>query len=283
MSPAKGPTLRAQWLGKQLREYREQAKLTLSQAGEYLQRDKGTVSRIEAGLIPCRAADAMALLNLYCVDDPVVCDGIERLARDIWCKGWWDDYKPSSDTKIIDHAWLEARAYGMRAFHGMVFPGLLQTEEYARAVMRAAAPDMPPEKIDSWVEFRMNRQGVLERAEPLSLSVVLDEAVIRRFSDREVMRRQLAHISKVSERPHVTVQVLPFSAGPHASPEGSFTIIDMAEPYPGLVQIEMRNSAVYVEGSEVGAYSQVYSDLKAAALSPGESRAMIDLAAEDLL
>lgn len=284
MSPAKGPTLRAQWLGKQLREYREQARLTLSQAGEYLQRDKGTVSRIEAGIIPCRAADAMALLNLYGVDDPRVRDGIDRLARDVWCKGWWDDYAADAGNRIIDRAWLEARSEGLRAFHATVFPGLLQTEDYARSVMRAVSPEASWEEVDLWVEFRMNRQHALERVEPLFLDVILDEAVIERGPvDGEVMRRQLLHVGKMMERPYVAVRILPFSAGLHASPYGPFTIFDMAAPYPYVVQIDAHLGAVYHEGEGVDRFDRTYDHLKTAALSPDESRSMIDAAIEDLV
>lgn len=279
----KGPTLRAQWLGKQLKEHRDRAGLTMRQAGEYLQRDQGTISRIESGLIPCRAADAMALLNLYRVDDLRIREGIDRLARDVWCKGWWDDYASEAETKIIDHAWLEARAEGIRLFHTTVFPGLLQTEGYIRAVMGATAPEAPPEQVDLWTRFRMNRQRVLDREKPLHLSVVLDESVLYRGpGGREAMRDQLLHVRTMAERPAVTIQILPFSAGLHASPENSFTILDMADPYPYLAQVETRTGAVYLEGKDVEAYEQAYIRLQAMALSPEESGALICSVADGL-
>ncbi|WP_433255335.1 helix-turn-helix domain-containing protein [Streptosporangium sp. CA-135522] len=276
MKVKRGPTLRAQWLGKHLREFRESAKLTLRQAGDYLQRDAGTISRLESGIIPARASDVLALLNLYGVDDQKVRDGLERLSRDIWQKGWWDGYATEALGGMLDHAWLEARAREIRSYGAMVVPGLLQTRDYATAVITAGDADVPGEQIERWVEFRMSRQRVLDAEEAPNVEVVLDEAVLHRaIGGMKVMRAQLERLAEVMTSPNVTIRVLPFAAGAHASPEGSFAIFDMPEPYSDVACVETRGGAVYMEAEGVEGFARAYDSLRDAALAPDESTTII--------
>ncbi|MEV7968754.1 helix-turn-helix transcriptional regulator [Sphaerisporangium sp. NPDC088356] len=282
MGARKGPTLRAQWLGKQLRELREAAKLTLRDAGDYIQRDQSSLSRMEQGITPMRVPDVLTLLNLYGVSDVNLRDGLERLSREIWQKSWWDGYAGAFTGRIIDHAWLESRAIELRSYDAMVIPGLLQTREYAEAVIRAADPNKPQERIHIWAEFRLNRQQVLSRDEPLRLSVLLDEAVLhRRVGGRDVLRGQLQHLIKAAEGPNISIRVLPFDAGASASPEGPFTIFNMPEPYPDVAYIETRAGAIYVEGDDMERFAQAYDCLQKATLAPDDSMALITAAAED--
>lgn len=276
MGARRGPTLRAQWLGKHLKEFRESAKLTLKQAGDYLQRDAATISRLESGVIPARVSDVLALLNLYDVGDQKVRDGLEQLSRDIWRKGWWDGYAAESLGGMFDHAWLETRTEGIRCYAAMVIPGLLQTRDYALAVITAGGMDAPSEQIERWVEFRMDRQRVLNAESAPSLEVVLDEAVLHRvIGGPKVMRAQLEHLSEVMMRANVTVRVLPFAAGAHASLEGSFTIFDMPEPYSDATYVETRGGAVYTEAEGAEVFARAYASIRSAALIPDESAAVI--------
>jgi transcriptional regulator with XRE-family HTH domain len=277
----KGPTLRAQWLGKQLRELREAAKLTLREAGDYIQRDQSSLSRMEQGITPMRVPDVLALLNLYGVSDSNLRDGLERLSRDIWQKSWWDGYAEAFTGRIIDHAWLESRARELRSYDAMVVPGLLQTRAYAEAVIRAADPGKPQERIQLWAEYRLNRQHVLGQDEPLRLSVILDEGVLHRtVGGPKVLRSQLRSLIKAAENPNIDIRVLPFSRGANASPEGPFTIFDMPEPYPDVAYVETRAGAIYVEADGVEGFVQAYDCLHETALTPGESMASIAAATE---
>jgi len=276
MGARRGPTLRAQWLGKHLKEFRESAKLTLRQAGDYLQRDAATISRLESGIIPARVSDVLALLNLYGVDDQKARDGLEQLSRDIWRKGWWDGYATDSLAGMLDHAWLEARAEGIRSYEAMVVPGLLQTRDYALAVISAGDPNIPGEQIERWVDFRMDRQRVLDAEPTPKLEIVLDEAVLHRMiGGPNVMCVQLEHLSKAMNRPNVTVRILPFVAGAHASPEGPFTIFDMPEPYSDATYVETRGGAVYTEAEGAEIFVRAYDSLQSIALTPDESMAVI--------
>ncbi|MET8143812.1 helix-turn-helix transcriptional regulator [Sphaerisporangium sp. NPDC005288] len=281
MAPRKGPTLRAQWLGKQLRELREAAKLTLREAGDYVQRDQAAISRWEQGLTPARAPDVLALLNLYGVDDPDVRDGLERLSRDIWQKGWWDDYAGEASGRVIDHAWLESRAEVLRSFDMLVIPGLLQTPEYAEAVIRAADPEAGNAYISRWVQFRMIRQRVLAGERPIQLAAILDEALLCRVvGGAPVMRAQFEHITKLGTRPHISIRVLPFSAGAHASPRGPFMIFNMPAPYPDIAFTETGAGCMYVESDGVGNFTTTYDYLDKAALTREESAELIAAAAD---
>ncbi|MEU9886653.1 helix-turn-helix transcriptional regulator [Sphaerisporangium sp. NPDC051011] len=281
MAPKKGPTLRAQWLGKQLRELRETAKLTLREAGDYVQRDQAALSRWEQGLTPARAPDVLALLNLYGVDDPDLRDGLEKLSREIWRKGWWDDYARETSGRVIDHAWLESRAEILYSFDVLVIPGLLQTPEYAEAVIRAANPSANDAYVTRWVDFRMTRQQVLHRDDPLRLIVVLDEALLHRtVGGPSVMRAQLQRLAELGNRPNITIRVLPFSAGAHASPRGAFMLFGMPSPFPDVGYAETRAGGIYVEADDVVSFANAYDRLERAALTPDGSKALIIATAE---
>lgn len=276
MVPRKGPTLRAQWLGRQLREHREAARLTLRDAGDHIQRDPAAVSRLENGITPGRAPDVLALLDLYGVTDTNVRAGLEQLSRDIWQKGWWDGYAAEATGRVIDHAWLESRATGLRSYDAMVVPGLLQTQEYAEAVITAADPTAEPTYVARWAEFRMKRQQVLNRPDPLRLEVILDEALLHRTVGGEtVMQGQLEHLKKMADRSAVSIRVLPFNAGAHSSMRGPFTIFDLPSPYPAVAYAETPAGNVYVEAERVEDFGRAYDDLHLAALSPDDSRSFI--------
>lgn len=276
MAARRGPILRAQWLGKHLREYRDAAGLTLRQAGDYLQRDAATISRLESGIIPARVSDVMALLNLYEIDDEQIRDGLEQLSRDIWRKGWWDGFSADSLGGMLDHAWLETRAKAVYSYEAMLIPGLLQIRDYASAVITAGAMGASARQVEQWIEFRMTRQGALDAETPPKLMAVLDEAVLHRaVGGPEVMRAQLEHLSEIISRPNVTLQVLPFAAGAHASLEGAFTVFRMPEPYSDVTYVETRGGAVYTEADGAESFVQAYDLLLNAALTPDNSATVI--------
>ncbi|GIH27010.1 transcriptional regulator [Acrocarpospora phusangensis] len=272
MAGRRGPTLRTQWLGKQLRELREAAKLTLRDAGEYIQRDPATISRIEGGLVPARTPDVIALLNLYGINDESKREGMERLSREVWHTGWWDGYTPEALGGMLDRAWLESRAERIRVFEPMVIPGLFQTRAYASAVITTTDVDAHPERIQQWLEFRMARQRMLESDPHPRLEIILDESVLHRaIGGARVMFAQLRRLAAVSERPDVTVRIIPFSAGAHASPEGGFQIFDMPDPYPDVAYAETRGGALYAEADNTRKFMQAYDSLHTKALPPVES------------
>lgn len=284
MPPVKrGPTLRAQWLGKQLKELRDAEKVTLPQAGAHILRDGSTISRIESGVVPARAPDVLELLNLYGVSDKTLRDGLVQLSREIWQKGWWDGYLKDVAMRTIDHAWMESRAKQLRDFSTLVVYGLFQIANYTEALFRATNPDASHEQIKRWVDFRMMRQQTLTNASPLRVSSILDEAVLHRnVGSPEVMRRQIRQILDYTAEDHIEVRVLPFDAGAHASPESSFTYFAMPAPYPDVTHVPTEAGAIYVEMPEAAMFDTAYHRLERAALDPKRSRVFLQRRMKEL-
>jgi transcriptional regulator with XRE-family HTH domain len=269
-------TLRAQWLGKLLRDLREQAGCTLKDAGDHIMRDPSTISRMESGALPARVPDVMELLNLYGVNDEILRTGLERLSRDVWRTDWWDGYAPHVAGGVIDAAWLEARTEDIRDFGALVLPGLLQTPGYAEAVMRTADPDVPSDQVQQWVEFRMRRRDVLTRADAPHYTAVLDESCLQRAAGGPtIMREQLAYLLELSHRPNVTVRILPFSTGPLPSSEGAFTIYTLPSPFPVIVQMNSEGGALYLEMPKAQRFAEAYTRLETQAFDDEESRAWL--------
>jgi transcriptional regulator with XRE-family HTH domain len=282
MSP-KAATLRAQWLGKLLHDLRESASLTPKDAAEHIYRAASTIHRIEAGTFPARLPDVLELLNLYGVTDQGLRRGIEDLTRDIWRKGWWDEYSDAVPTKIIDLAWLESRAESFRDFSALVLHGLLQTPDYARAVLRAADMDYTDHDLDLWTEFRMRRHDIFQRDNPPEYTSVLDEGALRRqVGGPKVMRAQLAHLLDLADRPNFTLRVLPFTAGAPASPEGAFTYLTMPQPFSDVVQINTEGGAHYLERPTTDRFAEAYTRLEGETLDADDSRAYIKTLMEQL-
>lgn len=276
-------TLRSQWLGQRLRELRDTAGMTLVQAGEYLQRDASTVSRFESGEYTIRRPDLMALLDLYSVSNRRKRDGLLRLAEEAWQKGWWDGYEPDVERQFVDFVWLESRAVAIRSFDPLVVTGLLQTREYAEAMITATDWEAEPAQIARWVQLRMDRQAVLHRETPPQLSVIIDEFALRReVGGPGVMRDQLAHLLTTAELPQVDLRVLPASVGAHASPNGYFLVFTIAEPDLDVGYAETLGGAVYVEPPDSERFARVYDRLLNSALEPAESAKLIRALGEDL-
>lgn len=282
MATKRGLTMRAQWAGRRLRAHREAAGLTLKEGAEHIQRESSTLSKTEAGVIPCRTADVLMLLNLYGVDDERERQALEQLSRDVWRKGWWEGYAGDIAGSFIDHAWLEDRAERIRSFEAIVLPGILQTEAYARATMRAAEPDATDERIEGWIDFRMQRQGILDKGEPPHLDVVVDESAVRRpVGGAAVMDSQLRRLCEYGKRPDAELRVLPCSVGEHASLYGAFTVYDLGDPFPGVAYADTLAGAVYVEADDALRFVAAHERLRAAALEPDDSLALISEIADE--
>ncbi|GAA3735273.1 transcriptional regulator with XRE-family HTH domain [Spinactinospora alkalitolerans] len=283
MGEARGVTLRAQWLGQMLRDLREDKRLTLREAGEYLQRTGATISRFETGVYPIRRVDAAALLDLYGVEDPGRRDTLLQLAGELWHTGWWETYSKDAWSSTIDLAWLENRALTLRTFAGLVLPGLLQTRDYILSLFQAANSEMKEREIERAVELRLERQRVLVREEPVRLSAIIDEAALRRpIGGAQVMVGQLKRLREAAELSNVDIRVIPFSRGAHASPEGSFTLIGLEEPFSEIAHTESAGGAIYLERGDVDRLIDVYDRLQESSLSVEESAAFIVAMEKDL-
>jgi hypothetical protein len=273
-------TLRAQWLGQQLREMREGAGLTLKDVGNYLQRDGSTVSRIESGRLPARVPEVLTYLDLCGVDDPKRRADLKKMAEDVWQKGWWDGFTADVVGSLIDWIWLENRAVRVQAFQVSVVPGLLQTSDYAESLIRSEQPDATDEQVARFVAVRLGRQRRLAGESLLKLSTVVDEGVLRRIvGGRAVMRDQLTHLMDLARRPNIDIRVLRAEAGSHASPDGGFDLLTMPRPYPLVAGISTAAGNLVVEGTDAEALVRRYDRLRGAALRESATTAFLaDLA-----
>lgn len=285
MTVSIGPTVRRRRLGTELRRLREAHSIKLEEVAEQLGVAASTLSRIETGKAPTRSAYLAALLELYGVDDPGQRQVLTEMAREGHRKGWWAAYEDVLPTGFGIYVGLEAEAASLRAFESLVIHGLLQTEDYARAVMSTVRRKLSADEIERLVALRMQRQDALLRADPLDLWLILDEAVIRRtMGGPELTHNQLVHLADASLWPNVTLQVLPFAGGPHPSLSGPFCIIEFPERYdPDVVYTEGISGHTYLERDrDVRQCAEAFDLLRAAALSPADSTELITTVASQV-
>jgi transcriptional regulator with XRE-family HTH domain len=244
-----GPTVLRILLGAQLRRLREAKRITLEEAGRVIRASGSKMSRLETGRVGFKDRDIIDLLTFYGVEDEQQRAALRELARDASAQGWWHDYSDVLETWFEAYVGLEEAATGIRAYEIQFVPGLLQTEDYARAVTLLGHANAPADEIERRVKLRMARQGLLTGTQPPHLWVVLDEAVLRRSVGRPgVMRGQLRHLLEATERPNVTIQIVPFMAGGHAAAGGPFSILRFAEfDLPDVVYLEQLTSALYLD------------------------------------
>ncbi|MEV7969824.1 helix-turn-helix transcriptional regulator [Sphaerisporangium sp. NPDC088356] len=281
MSAKRGMTLRAQWLGRQLRELREAAGLKLPEAGDYIQRDGATISRLETGLYPARTPDVQALLDLYGLADTHKRADLMRLATEVWHEGWWDSYSGNLSKLIVDYAWLESRARVIRSFDAVAIPGLLQTRSYMEAVIQRT--DTDPSLSPSGARFRLERQQILTAPEPPQIEALLDESLLRRVVGGSAgMKGQLEHLLDLAHHPNIEIRILPFASGAHASHDGSFRIFEMPEPYPQIGYVDTPAGGIYVEAEGVERLMLKFDRVRRDSSDPSESVELIRAAVDEI-
>jgi transcriptional regulator with XRE-family HTH domain len=264
------PTVRRRRLSSELRRLRDRASLTIEDVAEKLECSSSKISRIETGHTSVNPKDTRQLLELYGVDAEQL-EALVQLSKDARKKGWWHSYNEVFTGAFVG---LEAETSSLRAFQALLVPGLLQTEDYMRAVIRAARPDATPAHVDKRVKARLARQQLLTDIDPPRYWAVIDEAVLhRRVGGDAVMRAQLNWLIARASLPHVTIQVLPFSAGAHAGMEGPFLILGFPEQAdPDVVYVDNTTAGIYLEEpAEILRYTLMFDHLRAAALGPDDT------------
>lgn len=262
--------VRRRLLGAALRRFREQAGFTLEDAARILECDRSKISRIETGQRGIRPKELRELLVEYSVDE-VRRDALVTIARQARQSGWWQSYSHVLSDAYQDFISLESSASAIWIYEAQLVPGLLQTEDYARAIASASLVGESQEEREQFVQARLTRQAVLTRGNPLQFWAVLSEGALRQLvGGPEVMRAQLGHLIEIGHtKPNVNLQVLPFSAGGHAATSGPFAIMRFPEaPDLGVVYLEGQTGGIYLESSdEVARYTLVSEHLRASALS----------------
>ncbi len=278
------PTVRRKRLGIELRRLREQANLTCEDVGQRLECSGTRISRMETGRISVRPGDVRELLEVYGVTGAEA-DSLVQLAREARRKGWWHTYGRVLPTWFEPYIGLESEAVRLRDFQPLVMPGLLQTEDYARAVLRAAPHAGSSAEIDRQVALRMERQNILGQASPPEVSVVLSESVLRvDVGGPAVMRPQLRRLADAAERPNITLQVLPFTTAAHVHPVSPFTMLEFPDAAdPTVVYLEHLTGSLFLENEdEVRRYRVVFDHLRAEALGTSQSAGLIARVAAEL-
>jgi len=275
------PTVRRRRLSGELRRLRDQAQLTIDDVAEKLACSASKISRIETGHVSVTPRDTREMLKLYGVE-PNQLEALVQLAKEARKKGWWHSYNEVFTGAFVG---LEAETSSLRAYQALLIPGLLQTEDYMRAVIRAARPDATEAHVEKRVKARLARQRLLTDLDPPRYWAVIDEAVLcRTVGGPRVMHAQLNWLIARASLPHVTIQVLPFNAGAHAGMEGPFLILGFPEQAdPDVVYVDNTTAGSYLEEpADILRYTLMFDYLRAAALAPDDTLTRIAAAAARL-
>lgn len=272
------PTLRRRRLSRLLYELRESqgktAKAVAAEAKKRSGRPRGwsesKLNRLESGEWKrLRLDDVNLLLDIYKVTDPQVRAAYASLVREATQKGWWASFGDALGSGQF--VGLEAEASSIRTYESITIPGLLQTEDYARAIIRGNGIVGDEHDLSRRVEARMFRKHVFNRSDPPTYWAVIDEAALLRITPQ--LQGQLEYLLDISTRANIGIQVLPIERGPHAAMAGQFVLMDFLPPDPSVVYLEVMSEELYLEKSkQLRHYQHVYDYVQAEALSPDESR-----------
>jgi hypothetical protein len=280
------PTVKRRRLAAELHACREEANLTIDDVADELEWSAAKISRIENARVRVLPRDVKHLLRIYGVaEGGPEWDLMVTLARESHQKGWWHAYGDTLGESFRTYVGLETAATTMRTYESECIPGLLQSEDYARAIIGAALSPGTDDDIDKNVAVRMARQARLSGDESPELWAVVNEAGIRRMvGGATVMRSQLGRLIEASRLPNITLQILPFSAGAHPGMDGAFMILGFAEPSDPEVQYATSSSgSLFLEGPrELKRSAQIFNHLRALALSIDQSRALITQVRDEL-
>jgi transcriptional regulator with XRE-family HTH domain len=277
MGTEHSPTVRRRRLALELRRLREAARLTCEEVAEHLECSASKISRVETGRVSVSPRDVRDMLELYGVPADQR-ESLVQLARDSRQKGWWHAYSDTMQPQMATYIGLESAASEIRIYEVSLIPGLLQTEDYARAVIKAGMVNSPAEDIERRVSLLMARQPAVVRDDPPKVWAVLDEAALRRrVGGSGLMRLQLEHLLAQAALPNVAVQVIPFAGGAHPAMGRPFIILVFPERVDtDVVYLEDLTSALYLEDvAEVDRYNVFFNHLRATALSFDDSAALI--------
>ncbi|NEA36595.1 helix-turn-helix domain-containing protein [Streptomyces sp. SID13031] len=267
-------------LGAHLRRMREDAGITRGEAGYAIRGSESKISRLELGRVGFKVRDVEDLLSLYKLKDDSERARLISLAKQANNPGWWQRYDDITPNWFHSYLGLEMAAELIRTYEVQFVPGLLQTPDYARAVIRLGRGDrpLPAAEIDRLVALRKTRQEILEGSAPTRLWAIVDEAVLRRpIGGRAVLRAQLEHLAELSRLPNVTLQILPFAAGGYAATGGAFSLLRFADAdLPDVVYIEHLTSAVYLDKLEdLDEYVITMDSLSIAASTPRKTQELL--------
>jgi transcriptional regulator with XRE-family HTH domain len=272
------PTVRQRELGKRLRGLRNDHGMTVEEVAEKLMCSATKISRLETGARRPSLRDVRDLCTLYEVGESETANFMS-LARGAREQGWWTRYE---DLNLDPYIGLEQASAAITYYSMYYVPALLQTEEYARAIIKGIVPKIAPDIYEQRVEARMHRQQLLDSASRPRFRVLLDEAVLaRQVAGPAVMCAQLDKMLEAQEDGKATIQILPFDAGAHAAADSNFVLLEFEEGsnLPPVIYVEGLTGSQYLERStEIARYREAFEFLRDLALTPRDSvKRMIEL------
>jgi transcriptional regulator with XRE-family HTH domain len=266
-------------LGRRLQDLREQAGISLEQAGRALDVTHATIRRREKAEVGLKLPYVEKLLTTYGVTSTEEIGGFLALAREANRPGWWHSFRDVLPDWFSAFVSLEGEAAVIRAYEPHYVPGLLQTPDYARATMRAGLPHAAAEEIDRLVTLRIERQSLVRREKAPLLWFVMDETVLRRpIGGRKVMREQVDALIEIAELPNVRLQIMPFAAGPHPAMYGPFHIFRFQlQEIPDIAYVESLVGGVYFDDrDDVSAFLEALDRMCAQAAPAQSTKAILD-------
>ncbi|MFD0369094.1 helix-turn-helix domain-containing protein [Streptomyces sp. NPDC059071] len=283
MPPRSTPTARQQRLGQELRKLREQSGMSVQQAAALLGVDRTRIPHIESGRFGITPERVRTLAFNYGCPDTGLVDLLAAMAQER-DRGWWEQHRGLLPPALLDIAELEFHAHELVTSVTTHIPGLLQTEEHARAVFDTAVPSLPERDLEARLALRLRRQDVLDRDRPTRYEAVIHEAALRmRFGGPKVARDQLEHILERSERETITVRVIPFTAGGFPGAGQSFTYVSAPVPQLDTVQLDSSHGSILLDTDmQLRRYRGLLERLRGLSLPPSASRDFIRTIAQDL-
>jgi transcriptional regulator with XRE-family HTH domain len=266
------PLVERRRLRTELRQARQDAGLTQEAVAQQMDWSLSKIIRIEMGSVGISTNDLAALLRLYRVRDPQRVKELKELARASRQRTWWSKYRSILEPTYFQYIEYETSASTIRSYHTLVMPGLLQTEEYATAIISSYRTNPPPKTVQALVEVRMKRQELLlGRSRSPSLFFVIDEAVIHRLNGDEDLRKvQLEKLISMAERPGVTIEIVPFTAGIYRGMADNFAILEFSGPDDDVIYFESVRDQLFSreKTDEISLYRELYEDLRKVSLGP---------------
>jgi len=279
-----GPSVRRLILGSQLRRLREKVGISCAEAGYSIRGSASKISRMETGRISFKERDVEDLLTLYGLNDPEERKQLISLVAQSRQTGWWHRYNERMPKWFEDYVGLEEAASRIQSWELQFIPGLMQTEDYARAAITHGQPRASKESIDSQVDLRTRRQRILGGTTPPRLWMVIDESVLHRtLGSVSMLKKQIEHLLDMTQHSHVSLQVIPFSRSGYVA-EGAFSILRFAEAeLPDITYIEHLTGALYLERpDEIEVYGRAFDRLVVDAETPRGSRQLLEKIRLDL-
>jgi transcriptional regulator with XRE-family HTH domain len=276
--PRTAPSVRLRRLSAQLRDLREERGMTQEDVARRTGKDRSTLYRLETAQQRPQRATLIQLLDLYQVDEPRRGE-LLLLLREASQRGWMQPYRSELPGVYSDYIGFEEEARAISNYESLFIPGLLQTEDYARAQLHGTLPHATAEEIHNRVTARLERQQLLTRADPPRLWAIIDEAAARRqVGGSGVMAAQLARLGEAAGQPHITIQLIPFDAGAHPGMDGSFVVLEFSDPADrAIVYTESAAGGLFLEEEdEIRRYTLMFGHLRAAALRPDATAAALE-------